>query len=111
MAGGVDDVDPRALIEDGRVLGHDGDALLALEVDRVHDPFGDVLVGAEGAALPQHGVDQRRLAVVDVGDDGEVAQRLAARQTWSGHCGTSFVSVSWDRGEERRPAVRVWYHA
>ena len=29
---------------------------------------------AEGAALPQHGVHERRLAVVDVGDDGDVAQ-------------------------------------
>ena len=41
--------------------------------------LGDVLVGAEGARLPEHGVDQRRLAVVDVGDDGDVADVLAKR--------------------------------
>ena len=34
----------------------------------------DVLVGAEGAGLPEHGVDERGLAVVDVGDDRDVAQ-------------------------------------
>ena len=73
VAGGVDDVDPRPQEVDGRVLGHDGDALLALEVDRVHHSLGHVLVGAEGAALPEHRVHQRGLAVVDVGDDGEVA--------------------------------------
>ena len=33
----------------------------------------DALVGAEVAALPEHGVDQRGLAVIDVGDDGDVA--------------------------------------
>ena len=38
----------------------------------------DVLVGAEGAGLPQHRVDQRRLAVVDVRHDGDVPQVLAA---------------------------------
>ena len=31
----------------------------------------------EGAALAEHGVDQGGLAVVDVGDDGEVAQVVA----------------------------------
>ena len=58
---------------DRRVLGQDGDAALALELVRVHDALGDGLVGAEGAGLAQHGVDQRGLAVVDVGDDGDVA--------------------------------------
>ncbi len=33
-----------------------------------------LLVGAEDAALAEQGVDERRLAVVDVGDDGDVAQ-------------------------------------
>jgi hypothetical protein len=68
----VDDVDARAAIDDGRVLGHDRDALFALQIDRVHDPLGHVFVVAEDPALPEQGVDQRGLAVVDVGDDGEV---------------------------------------
>ena len=32
---------------------------------------------AEGAGLPEHGVDERGLAVVDVGDDRDVAQVVA----------------------------------
>ena len=36
-----------------RVLGEDGDAALALEVVRVHDPLGDHLVLAERARLPE----------------------------------------------------------
>src|SRR3990172_4881973 len=70
------DVDLRVLVVDGRVLRHDGDALLALEVDRVHDPLGNVLVGAEDARLPQHGVHEGGLPVVDVGDDGDVPDIL-----------------------------------
>src|SRR4029079_1667566 len=58
---------------DRAVLGQDRDAALALEVVRVHDALGDLLVGAEGAALAQQLGDQRRLAVVDVGDDGDVS--------------------------------------
>ena len=33
-----------------------------------------LLVGAEGAALAQQGVHEGGLAVVDVGDDGDVAK-------------------------------------
>ena len=73
MAGRVDDVDLHAVVHDGRVLGQDGDALFALEVAGVHDPFVDRLVGAEGAGLPEHGVDQGRLPMVDVSHDGYVA--------------------------------------
>ncbi len=73
VAGRVDDVDLRVAVADGRVLGQDRDALLALEVGRVEDPIGELGALAEGAGLSQHAVDQRGLAVVDVGDDGDVA--------------------------------------
>jgi hypothetical protein len=43
----------------------------------VHDPVGQLLVGAEGAGLAQHGVDQGRLAVVDVRHDGHVPDVFA----------------------------------
>ena len=77
VARGVDDVDLHVAVGDRRVLGEDRDALLALEVHRVHDAVGHVLVGAEGAGLPEHLVDERGLAVIDVGDDRHVAEVLA----------------------------------
>ena len=64
-------------VADGGVLGEDRDALLALEVHRVEHALGHVLVRAKGAGLPQHGVDQRGLAVVDVRHDRDVAYVLA----------------------------------
>ena len=62
------------LPDDRGRLGENGDAALALEVVGIHHPLGDALVVAEGARLLQEPVDQRRLAVVDVGDDGDVAK-------------------------------------
>ena len=70
MAEGVGLVDE---VADGGVLREDGDPALLLEVVRVHDPFVDVLVGADGAGLLEERVDERGLPMVDVGDDGNVA--------------------------------------
>ncbi len=85
MARRVDDVDLHLAELDRSVLGEDRDPLLALEVGRVHDPIGDVLVLPKGAGLPQHRVDERRLAVVDVGDDRDVPEIVARDQVWLGH--------------------------
>ena len=69
----VDDIDMRALVGDRAVLGEDRDAALALEVVRVHDALDEVLVRGKRAGLAQQLVDQGRFAVVDVGDDCDVA--------------------------------------
>ena len=73
MAGGVDDVDLEVAVVDRGVLRQDRDASLALEVARVEHALGDLLVGAERPALAEQAVDERRLAVVDVRDYGDVA--------------------------------------
>ena len=64
-------------IMDGGVLGQDGDAAFAFQVVGIHDALGNGFVGAEGAGLAQHGVHQRGLAVVDVGDDGDISDGRA----------------------------------
>ena len=74
VAGRVDDVDLDVAVVHGGVLGQDRDAALALEVVGVEDPLTHLLVRAEDAALPQQGIDQGGLAVVDVGDDGDVSK-------------------------------------
>ena len=83
MAGSVDDVDLCAGYPDRGVLGEDRDALLALEVHRVEHALGDLLVRPERARLPKEGVDERRLAVVDVGDNRDIPQVVALREGWS----------------------------
>ena len=78
VAGGVEDVDAHILPLHGAVLGGDGDAAFTFQLHAVHDAVVHFLVGAEHAALLEEGVDQGGLAVVDVGDDGDIAKRLVA---------------------------------
>jgi hypothetical protein len=73
VAGRIDYVDVYTFVIDRSVFGEDGDAALALQVVRVHDAFGDVLVGRKRAGLMEQLVDQRRFSVIDVRDDGEIA--------------------------------------
>src|SRR4030095_4534820 len=76
VSGGVDEVErvnltvPRAIEQPDRVR-LDGDAALALQVHRVED-LVDRLLGVHGPGQRQQPVGQRRLAVIDVGDDREV---------------------------------------
>ena len=74
---------------------------------RVHHPLGDLLVRAEGAALAQQLVDQRRLAVVDVGDDGDVADLAghAERLSGSGEGEWRATSAPTSAGLRRRDAI------
>ncbi len=80
MAGSVHDIDGQPAVRDRGVLGQDRDALLPLQVTGVEHPVGDLRVRAERPRLPQHRVDQRGLAVVDVRDDRDVAQVIAGRE-------------------------------
>ena len=74
VAGRIDDVDPGVVPNQRGRLGEDGDAALALEIVRIHRALGHALVLAERARLLQKPVDQRGFAVVDMGDDGDVAE-------------------------------------
>ena len=74
VARGIHDVDLGVAVLDGGVLGQNGDAALTLQVVRVHDALHRLLVLTVHAALLEHLVHQRGLAVVDVGDNGHVSQ-------------------------------------
>ncbi len=80
VAGRVDDVDDghravRVLAVHGGVLRQDRDALFLLQVTGVHQAFDRVVAAmSQRAGLPQHRVDQGRLAVIDVSDDGDVSE-------------------------------------
>ena len=72
----VDNVDLRVAVAHGGVLGQDRDAALTLQIVGVHDALDDFLMLSICTALLEHFVDQRGLAVVNVGDDGDVSQFL-----------------------------------
>ncbi len=72
VSGGVHDIDAVILPADGGILGQDGDAALLFQVVGVHDPFHGPKALSQGARLHQQLVHQGGLAVVDVGDDGDI---------------------------------------
>ena len=77
VAGGVDQVQFVGFAITRRIAHAHGarldrDALLALEIHRVED-LRHHLAAGDGAGLFQQAVGERRFAVIDVGDDAEVA--------------------------------------
>ena len=76
MARGVDDVDLHALVRNSNVLGKDGDAALTFLIVRVQNAFLDFLILTECVRGPQKTVNQGGFAVINVGDDCNVAQIL-----------------------------------
>ena len=91
MAWSIHDVEAVAAPVQGRGLGQDGDAPLPLLVIAVHGPFLDPLVVPEHVGALEQGVNQGGLAMIDVGDDGEVADLLERRHQFS----------EWDPGKGR----------
>ena len=70
---GVDHVDLGVPVLDADILGENRDSALAFEIVAVEKAVGDDLVLTENLGLAHDLIDQRRLAVVDVGNDGNVS--------------------------------------
>ena len=69
----VHDVDMHSGVFQGSVLRQDRDAPFALEVVAVHDPLLEMLVSGEYTGLAEQFIYQGGLAMVDVGDDCDIA--------------------------------------
>ena len=74
MARGVNDVNLYILVHDSGILGKNGNTALTLDIAGVHNALSYLLVGAEYMALLEHGIDQCGLAVVNVSNNGDIAQ-------------------------------------
>jgi len=64
----------RALVFHCAIFREDGNATLFFKIVGIHHAGIYLLVFAEGTGLPQQLVHQRGFAVVNVGNDGDVAQ-------------------------------------
>ncbi len=76
VSGRVHDVDAVVVPANGRVLGQNGDAALPLLVVGVHDALGPFRAAIKRSRLIQQAVHERGFAVVNVGDNGDVAKLL-----------------------------------
>ena len=83
MAGGIDDIDLVVLVVDGSILSQNGDAALTLQITGVHDSVLGSLILAVDAALLQQLVHQSGLAVVNVGDDRNIADFILRSHKFS----------------------------
>jgi hypothetical protein len=77
----IDEIDLHALVVQRNVLCQDGDPALPLQVVRIQNALTDKLARPELATLAQQAIHERGLAVVQVGDNGDIANVGAA------HCG------------------------
>ena len=84
VAGRVDQVDLDLAILDRDVLGEDRDASLSLQVVGVQNALALELRCPVLAGLAEHRVNQRRLAVVNVGNNGYVTDVVASVHGFSG---------------------------
>ena len=80
VARGIDEIQlvgfPVArLVIEGHALGLDGDTALAFDVHRIQHLFGHLAI-AQSPTMLDKPVGQGRLAMVDMGDDGEIANVL-----------------------------------
>ena len=111
MAGRVDEIQAVHQPVVGRVLEArrarlDRDPLLALEVHRVQD-LARHLPGVDGVGHLEQAIGQGRLAVVDVGDDAEVAQALLGDHGSSGQ-GSTAKAVGRSRSVASGPSWPAW---
>ena len=74
MTGRVDNIDAQIVVEYRRAFGEDGDAALTLQIVAVHCALGHLLIGAKRARLLEHGIHERGFAVIDVGDNSDIAE-------------------------------------
>ncbi len=73
MAGRINDVDFDALVGDRGIFCQDSDTTLALKLVGIHDERANVLIFAENAALLQQSIHQGCFAMINMGDNGDIA--------------------------------------
>jgi hypothetical protein len=74
VARGIDDVDARAFPYDRGRLGKNRNPALFFQIVRIHRPLFNALIVSEGAGLTEKLVNKGCLAMIDVRDDGDIAQ-------------------------------------
>jgi len=74
VTGRVDDIDFDPLKRDGNVFGKNGDAPFPFKIVGVENLLSGQLGIPELSALPEHTIDERSFAVIDVSDNGNVSE-------------------------------------
>jgi hypothetical protein len=78
VAGRVDDVNRHTLIDNAGVLSQNSNTPFPFQVVGIHHPFNNRLIVAENIRLSQHPINQGGLAVVNVGNNGNISYIFAS---------------------------------
>ncbi len=73
MPGGINDIDVIVFPVDGGVFGENGNTTLALLIIGIHYPFDLFAAGLQRTGLLQEFINQCGLAMIDVRDNGDIA--------------------------------------
>ena len=93
VAGRVHDINFRVVIGDRGIFRENRDSAFPLEIVRVHHARDYFLIRAENAALLEHGVNERCLAVVNMGDDSDIAYASSHSCSVCGQTEQTFSAV------------------
>ena len=80
----IDNVDPNRSPHDRTVLCRDGDTAFPLKIQRIHEALTELLVFPEETALKKQGIHKGGLAVIHMGDDGNVSQAIVSLRSLHG---------------------------
>jgi hypothetical protein len=105
MARGIHNIDPCALPDQGRAFSENRDAALALKIVGIERALRHPLVFPEGARLLQQPVNQSGLAMVDMGNDRNVAKGHYQRIRMGSACVAAQYRQRWPDSNDDRPMI------
>ena len=79
MSRRIHNIDLDIVVENRSILRKNCNSPLALDIPRVHHALIDLLIRAKNVTLTQHCIDQGRLTVIDMCNNGNVAQLFIRR--------------------------------
>jgi hypothetical protein len=77
----INDVDPIAVPLKSRILCANRNSFFALQIHRIHYALLDLLVRTESTGLSQQLIHKRRFAVINVRNDGDIADFIHGRES------------------------------
>src|SRR5690625_1594386 len=73
MTWSIHDVDINIIEFYGTIFSQYGDATLALNIIRIHNALGDLLIRPKGTGLTEQLIDESGLAMINVSNNGDIS--------------------------------------
>src|SRR5207237_265210 len=83
MSRSINNIDLNATIDDSSIFSENSNTPLTFLIVGIHDQFAHLLILAEDVALFEESIDQRGFAVIDVGNNSNIADIVALYKFFS----------------------------